>query len=159
MGWKIYGRRIESGELSDTSKFQTVKINKNTILKAVRTWIIINNDPTFTDLNMKIYSNNVISGENSPGSLLYTSTNVQAKADILTENNGARELWFEFDDVPMQENTYYNFVLNGTGYAYSLSSHLAWRVAWPDPVHDGYTPDALNAGIAPYCIYMVGSEY
>lgn len=160
MGWRVYGRVFESGELANTNKFQSMKMKRNLILRAVRTWVIFDNDPTFTDLNMKIYSNEVISGANTPVKLLHTSTNVQEKADIFTNNSACREIWFEFDDVPLQGETVYNFVLNGTGYVYSSNSLVAWRCAWPDPVYQaGFTPTAVNLGESPYELYAIGGEF
>jgi len=160
MGWKVFGREFLSGELANTNKFQSMKMKRNLILRAVRTWVILNNDPTFTNLNMKIYSNEVISGANTPVKLLHTSTNVQAKEDILSLNSGCKEIWFEFDDIPLHSETIYNFVLNGTGYVFSSNSHIAWRCAWPDPVYQaGFTPDAVNLGESPYAIYCIGGEF
>lgn len=159
-GWTVYGDPWESGELANTNKFQTIKYKDNIILKAIRTWVIVVNDPTFTNLTMKIYSNTVVSSDNTPVKLLYTSTNTLTKSEIITLANGVKEIYFTFDDVPMQEETLYNLVINGAGYVYSSSSHLAWMKAWPDPVYTaGYTPTSESLAVAPYQVYAIGGKF
>lgn len=160
MGWKVYANPFETGELSNTAKFQTVKFVEDKILLAVRTWIVLYNNPTFTNLNMKIYSNDDSSGANTPGMLLATSTNTQIKSDIITLENGAREIWFQFDYFPVNGEDKYNFVVNGDGYTYSDESHIAWMLAWPDPVYSAaYTPTFENLLVAPYQLYAVGGDF
>ena len=156
MTWTVWGDKFETGELSNTNMYCKIKFNQNLVLKGVRTWIILYNNPTFTDLNLKLYSNE----DNKPKSLLYTSTNVQKKEDIITEHNGAKEIYFDFNDVPLNGNDTYHFVMNGTGYVYSNDSHLAWMKAFPDPVYAaGYTPTFENMLNAPYQLYVIGGKF
>lgn len=155
MVWTVYGSIYENGsDLTDTTLFQPVKFPENTIVKGVRTWIILASDPTFTDLNMKVYSNREDSGDPAPGVLLHTSTDTRLKSEILTtEDNGVREIYFTFNDINLKANDTYHFVINGTGYSPTSSSFIAWRIAWPDPVYTAnYTPTANNISIAPYMI-------
>lgn len=161
-GWKVYGDPFESGELANTNKFVTAKFINNKILIGVRTWIICYNDPKFTSLNMKIYSNEVVGGLNTCKKLLYTSTNTILKSEIITLDNGAKEIYFDFNKIPINGDDRYNFVLSGSGYVYSSSSHIAWMKAFPDPVYaggSGYTPTMENMGVAPYHIYFIGGDF
>lgn len=160
MAWTVWGDDWESGQLSNTEKFQTMKFNKNTVLRAIRTWVIVINDPVFTDLNMKIYSNEIVSGDNTPVKLLHTSTDSRTKAEVHTLEHGVKEIYFTFNDVPLQSETFYNFVINGTGYVPTGSSYLAWMKAFPDPVYsNNFTPSLETLNIAPYQIYAIGSDF
>jgi len=159
MTWRIWCRPWDSGQLANTDIFQPVTPKKNIILIGCRTWIVAISDPTFTDLNMKIYSNDDNAAVDTPLELLATSTNSQAKADIITLDHGVKEIYFNFDNVSLQENTKYNFVMNGTGYVPTSSSFLCWRKAYPDPVYTaGYTPTKESLGVAPYEIYLIGGD-
>lgn len=156
MSSTVWGKPYASGELSDTTYYQTIRPKSDMILKAVRTWIIFYDNPTVTSFNMKIYSNTVDGPEeNNPSKLLHTSTNTLSKADIITENNGYREVYFEFANVNLQSLTYYNFVLNATGYSPSGDSHVAWRQGFPDPVYaTGLTIATTKLESFPFAIYF-----
>jgi len=147
MTWRIWAQEWQSGELSDTSKFFTFKMPSAKILLGIRTWIVVYNDPTFTDLNAKLYSDEIIGGLHTPKALIASSTKSITKAEVLTLDNGVREIPFTFDYIPLNADTFYNLVINGAGYSYSAGSHLAWRVSYPNPVYtDGITvvPESLS---------------
>lgn len=140
--------------------FQTIKPVDDIILRAVRTWVVVYNAPTFTNLSMKIYSNNTESGSNAPGVLLHSSTTQWNLADLTTEDNAVKEIYFEFPDVSLNGVDEYNFVVSADTYVYLESSHLAWRKAWPDPVYRAaYTPSRVNMGRAPFELYLVGAQF
>ena len=158
MAWKVWGDQLDTADLTSTNKSQAVTFGEDTILLAVRTWVIVYNDPPFTSLNLKIYSNEVISGANTPKKLLATSNNVQLKADVHTLSNGAKEIWFDFNFPVYNGADIYNLVLNGVGYAGSDASHLSWMKAFPNPVYpSGYTPAMETLPLAPYEIYFIGA--
>lgn len=161
MAWSIYASRWESGELDDTSQFQVIKPVKDIVLKAVRTWIVIYNAPTFSNLTMKIYANDKNVSADQPGALLATSSTQWNLADLTTENNAVKETYFEFDDFNMNGEDEYCFVMAADSYVYLASSHLAWRKAWPDPVYQAaYTPTIPNMGRAPFEIYLAnGADF
>ena len=165
MVWEVWGTEYESGELATSDVYQSTVPNKDIILIGVRTWVVLIDDPTFTDLNMKIYSNVLNdAGLNVPGKLLHTSTDVRTKAEILTaEDHGNKEIYFNFEDVPLDANTRYNFVLNGTGYVPVLgSSFIAWRNGFPDPYYNLNFDVPLTNGNEtkmPYALYFIGAEY
>jgi hypothetical protein len=47
----------------------------------------------------------------------------------------AKEIYFEFNYVPLQKDTTYHLVLNCDNYTYTDGAHMAWRKGWPDPVY------------------------
>lgn len=148
MVWTIFGYPYENAsDMTDTSIFQPVVIPDNIIVKGFRTWIAYQGDPTYTDINMKIYSN--LAG--SPAKLLHTSTDSRTKAEIqLVEDHGIKEIYFTFDDINLRSGDTYHVVLNGTGYSPTASSFLIWRAAWPDPVYTtNYTPTTSNLTLSP----------
>lgn len=158
MVWTVYGDQYENAsDLTDQSKFQPVIMPSNSIVIGCRTWVILVDDPTLTSLSMEIYSNRPDgSGDPQPGVLLHTSTNVQTKANILTDNSGNKEIFFNFNQVNLKGGDTYNFVLTGAGYSPTASSFIAWRIAWPDPVYTtNYTPTVENLGRAPKFISTV----
>lgn len=162
MGARVWGKPYDTGELADTTNYQPVKMNDNIILRGLRTWLIFYNDPTVTSFNMKIYSDTTSSSTPAGvGDLLWTSTNTLTKAQIITLENGYKEIYFDFDDVNLQENTWYNFVINATGYSpgASLSSHVAWRQAFPDPVYStNLDVEVATLNTFPFAIYFIGAE-
>jgi hypothetical protein len=158
MAWLVYGDDFSTSEMTNTAKFQPVTFGQDTVLVGIRTWIIIYNDPPFTSLNMKIYSNDATSGQNTPKKLLATSTNVQLKSAIHTLANGVKEIWFDFDYPVYNGADVFNLVINGVGYTGSVSSHIAWMKAFPNPVYSsGYTPSMLTIPYAPYEGYFIGA--
>ena len=93
---------------------------------------------------MKLYA----SRDSAPAGIIATSTSSWSKADLLTTySNGAKEIYFEFNYIPLQKDTTYHLVLNCSGYTYSDSNHMAWRKGWPDPIYDAPTvfPDLLKS--------------
>lgn len=160
MGHRVWADRFESGQLSNTDMFQTIKLGDNKIVIAIRTWLVIYNSPTFTNLKMHIYSNEVVSTDNTPRVLLATSTNSFNLSDITTYANAKREVYFKFNFVPFKDQDLYNLVMSADGYVYSESSHLAWVKGWPDPVYKtSFTPTFENLLIAPYEAYAIGGDY
>lgn len=156
MGWTVWADDFTVGDMSGVSKFQPVTFGKDLILRAVRTWIVVYDDPAFTSLNMKIYSNE---GSYTPKKLLATSTNVITKAELHTLPNAVKEIWFEFDYPVFNGNDVYNVVINGTGYAPTGDKHLAWMKGFPDPVYStAYVPAIETLPYAPYQLYFIGAD-
>ena len=158
MSYKVWGNKLDAPDLLGTSKYVTFKPNKNLVLRAVRTSFIVYNDPVFTNLNAKIYT---AGDNNAPGLLLYTSTDSRTKAEIHTRPNGDKSTYFTFADIPLQANTYYNVVVNGQGYIPTANSHLAWRLAFPDPVYRDplFTYGFSNLNRCPYDLHIIAGEF
>lgn len=160
MGWRVWGDDFTSSDFTSTNKFQTFKTNKDVVLKGFRTWVIVINDPIFTNMNAKIYSNEVRSGDNTPVKLLTTSTDSRSKAEVHTLEHGVKEIYFTFNDFPLQKDTLYNLVINGSGYSPTDSSYLAWMKAFPDAVYpNDFTVAWEKLYQSPYQVYMIGGEY
>lgn len=158
MGWRVWGSGWDSAdEIEGTSLYQPVVFNRDVVLRAARTWIIVVGDPVFDSLSMKIYSNRPVDSFDAPGKLLHSSTDTRAKAEIHTLANGVKEIFFTFADIPLKGTEVYNFVINGAGYVPAPNSHLAWMKGFPDPVYaTGYTPAIETINRAPFQIYFIG---
>lgn len=158
MGWRVWGDTYDStASMTDTTLFQPVIFNSNSIIRAARTWVIYFDDPVYTSLNMKIYSND----NNAPKKLLHTSTDVRTIAEIRESGTiaGVREIYFNFADINVKANDTYHFVINAVGYTPAGDSHLAWMKGFPDPVYaGGYTPAGETLVVAPYQLYFIGSN-
>lgn len=159
MGWRVWGDDFTTADMTGVTKAQAFVTNKNVVLRAVRTWFIVINDPVFTSINALIYSNDVVASANTPRDLIATSTDNRTKAELHSLAHGVKETYFTFDDVPLQENTTYNLVINAAGYTATDSSYLAWRKAFPDPVYPSdYTLAFETIGQSPYEIYLIAGE-
>lgn len=156
MAWTVYGDSYDT-DSAFTNGTKTIKFSpeKDSILRAVRTWLVFYNDPTFTNITMKLYYD----GAGSRGDLLASSTTTWTKAQILTLDNGVNEVYFEFDDRTLDSGNYYHLVLMGTGSSFSESSHIAWRTGYPDPVYkDGISVSFNNLLKFPYEFSLIGAE-
>lgn len=152
MTYSVFGQRFGSGELSSAAMFQPFKPVNDLVLRAMRTKIIVFNDPVFTDLNMKIYSDN----GGSPGELIHTSTTSRTKAQLHTQDNGVKETFFQFNDVPLKGGDTYHIVINGNGYSPTSNAYLAWMKAFPDPVNStGLTINQGELGIFPFFLAAI----
>ncbi len=132
MAWSIWADPLLSADMTGVSKFITFGTDSNCVMRAAKTWLVFNDVGAFTSMTMKLYA----SRDGAPAGLIATSTNSWGKADLLTtHDSGAKEIYFEFNYVPLQQNTTYHLVLNCSGYTYSDANHMAWRKGWPDPVY------------------------
>lgn len=155
--YPYYGKPFETADMTGTTMSIRMRPNDDTVLKAIRTWLIFNNySGVLTGLTCKIYSDNA---SQTPGALIATSTNSFSKANIITENSGVREIYFLFDEISLHTSTFYHFVLNATGYSYSSSAHIAWRHAYPDPVYQTNLPLTFESlAESPFFLTMIGAD-
>lgn len=160
MGWTVWGDDFTSADFTGVSKFQTFRPNKDIILKNIRTWFIFINDPIVTDISLKIYSNEVRSGDNTPVELIATSI-AKPKSELITLENGVKETGFEFaNTVSLGANTWYNVVVNGTGYTPSDTSYVCWKKAFPDPVYTtNFVASFEKLAKAPYQMYLISGDF
>jgi hypothetical protein len=92
--------------------------------------------------------------------LIHTSSNTLTKSEIITLENGVKEVYFNFDEPTFNGNDLYNVVINGTGYVPTVNSYIAWRQSFPDTVYGGYTPSFNTLHIAPYYMSsIIGAEF
>lgn len=152
-----YGKPFESADMTGTTMYIRMRPNDDTVLKAIRTWVIFNNySAALTGLQCKIYSDNA---SQTPGALIATSTNSFSKADIITETSGVKEIYFLFDEISLHTSTFYHFVLNASAYTYSSSAHIAWRHAWPDPVYRTNLPLTFESlAVSPFFLTVIGAD-
>jgi len=157
MARTYYGDPFETAELtSNQNKYIRFKPNSNIVLKALRTWLIFNDyTGTLTALVGKLYSDR----GGLPGALIASSTNSFNKADIITLASGIKEIYFNFNNLPLHSSSYYHLVLSASAYTYSDASHIAWRKAWPDPVYrTGVNTNFEGLGNAPYTLSIIGDD-
>jgi len=157
MSWSIYGNTYESdADLTNMIHTCRAKMNKDIFLRYVRTWVIFYDDPGIINLTMKIYYDE----NESKGDLLYSSSTTHTKAEMITLDNGAKDLYFQFADVELDGDNYYHFVLTGTSSGLSSSSYIAWKTSFPRPVYqDGFTQSSRNLPQYPYSLVIIGAEY
>lgn len=162
MTWRVYARPWETSELTDSSVYQPIKFPYNMTVRAVRIRLVFIGDPTFTSINCKVFKNATTTANPEPfGSALFTSSDSRTKAElVLLQDHGIKETYFEFDDVTFRKGVWYHFVINGSGYTYAESSHLAWMKVFPDPYYPAsYTPNAITIGSCPFAISFIGAKF
>ena len=156
MSWIVYADSFSSDNFNNFNLLQPVIFSENTVLNYARAWVVMYNAPSFTNLSMKIFSYNLSSLK---GGLLYTSTNAWTLPQITTEDNAIKEIYFEFNKIPLSKDNTYYFSIGGTGATFTSSSHVAWKKAYPDPIYTtNVNTTYTSMGTNPYEIYFVGSK-
>lgn len=162
MGRLVYGRPVETGaELtSGSSVYQPFKINKDLILIGMRHWIIFYDNPTVDNLRCSLYADDFSSGVHLPSTKIVESTKVWSKSEIITEANGHFEIYYDFPEIPLQENTYYHFVFNADTYSPSAGAHVAIMLGYPDWVYTtGITVAVTSLETSPYALSLIGADF
>lgn len=157
MSWTVYGDSYDtSDDLTNGTKSVRFKLNAKKIIRYIRTWLILYNDPGLTNVTMKIYADE----SESKGDLLYSSSTTHTKAEILTLDNGVKEVYFQFADIALDGDNWYHAVLVGTSTGFTASSHLAWKNSYPFPVYpDGFTNTYTNLPKFPYTFTLIGASF
>lgn len=156
--WLIYANSYDSdAEFSGATKTVRFKVNSpGGIVQYFRTWLIGFNDPQFTNITAKIYAD--VNG--SKGALLDNGNSVTTltKAQITTEVNFAKEVYFQFDNLSLDQHNWYHFALTGVSSGFTEDSHIAWRSSYPFPVYrEGLS--AANLAAYPFLVSVVGAEF
>jgi len=163
MGWEVYARPYYSeSDITTPTIYQPVQFQENAVVRAVRIWVVVYGDPAFTSLGMSIYSNNENTVSPTPVRSLLQSTNTFSKADVHTLDYAVKELYFEFSFANLRRSTWYHFVLTATGYSSpSTSSHIGWRVGYPDPNYapEGLTLSPTKVGNYPLSFYPIFARF
>jgi len=155
--WRVFGIPILTDDATSLNIFQKIKaINSDIIIRSMRSTIILNNNPSFTAITLKCYSDN----GGAPKALIQSATNSFTKAAVLTLNNGLKELYFNFNDLILKKNTVYHFVFLISGYTGNESSHIAWAHSFPDPVYQTNVEMSFEAMLrSPLRLYVAnGAE-
>lgn len=134
MAWTVYFDPILDADLTTTTgksiRFKTS--TKHRVMTHCQTGVCFSNVGAFSSLCLKLYSDR----DGNAGALIATSTNSYNKADVLeTYDNGIKFLVFTFENISLNKDTYYHFLLSASGYTFSESSFMGWIKAWPDPVY------------------------
>jgi hypothetical protein len=150
-----YGRALIGSELTGTISYQPIIGNSNIHLRAVKILVMIYGNPTISQLTAKIYSDRI----GVPFKELHQSTTFYEKSQITTENNGLKEIFFEFNDVSIQANTKYHVVFQANGYNGTDASHMALMTYFPDPAYiDGFTNNQTKLSVMPIHIVLIGAK-
>lgn len=152
---RMFGEWLATADFSGTPRvYQKFIPPQSMVITGCRTQIIVYNNPSFTSLSMKIYANR----SGSPAGLIATSTNSPTKAEITTLNHAWKEIYFDFASVGLKGGETYHFVLTGTGYTGTTSSHIAWKHSFPDPAYQTNVNMSLEkAGVSPFDITVFGA--
>ncbi|MEM5807963.1 MAG: hypothetical protein QW818_02420 [Candidatus Aenigmatarchaeota archaeon] len=158
MSWRVWGNKIENSEADGTDLKYSLRFraDKNRVIRAIRTWIILYGNPSFTNLRLSIYERQ----GNSAGKKIATSLNSYSPLQILsTHQNGVKGIWFEFADIAIQKNEWYHLQILMNGYSFSESSHVAWVKGFPDPEYrEGVSPITFEKlPIMSYRLAIIGS--
>lgn len=155
MSWQVKADWYSTSELNGISLHgQRVRFNRDIVLRGIRTWFVLYNDPVFTDLSLRIYSDR----SGSPGKLITTSSAV-TKAELISLANGCKEAFWELDLPTFKGTDWFHIVPVASGYTGTSTSHIAWRKGWPDAVYTtGLTPTYTNWPTQPYMIYFIGDD-
>lgn len=156
MGYRCWAERFVTADFSGAPVHSQKVIFTNSIsLKAIRTRLVVYNNPALTAISMRIYSN----VSSTPAQLIHTFTTTWSKNQITTYDNGARELYFEFTNpVHLVGGDSYYFVPWITGYTGTDLTHIGWVKAFPDPYFStGITQEAIQVNRYPYAIGFIGA--
>ena len=153
--WKVFGEKFETADAVGTRIHQPVKFHKNVALLATRAWMVFYNSNTWSNLTMKIYSDD----NGSPGNLIETSTTFWQPSELFTEAYAVKEMFFEWNKPVFKSEDVYHFVIGATGYAGSSPSHISWKKTFPDPpFKTGLTLTYEKLLTYPYDLTFVLSE-
>lgn len=160
MGTRVFARFAETTDLAPSAKviYQPFKTNQNMILRGMRYWVVVYNNPSFSGLTASVWSNNELTS--LPASKIADSTNSWQKSQLTSLANGFFEIYQTFDDVPLQEDTTYHFVFNCQSYTGTDASHIGFRIAYPRPVYtDGIDLSPTKINRIPYLLYLIGASF
>lgn len=157
MAYRVFGEELFTSHFSGSPVFyqKVIMPDYHAVLDGVKTSVIVYNNPSFTSLEMRLYSMK----NNSLRQLIATSE-VKTKAEIITESNGIRNVPFVFSTRrTLYANDYYGFVLWANGYTGDGSSHIAWMKDFPDPVNpEGLTVSYDYLIKFPYRLALIGER-
>lgn len=154
---RFLGRPILTADNSDPPAItQQFILQENTIIRAVRVYLINYNAPTYTGIKAKIYSVR----NNSAAKEIAESTNTVLPTDVaLVEDHSYREVYFEFNNPELIAGVSYQLGLIFENYTGTQASHLTWAMSYPDPPYPtGITQSGEKAANYPLHLTFIGSE-
>jgi hypothetical protein len=128
-----------------------------TKVKAISSWFVVYNSPSFTNFKMRIYADQL----GLPSDVLFEMDKSFIPGDLLTTHAyGLKEVRFDnANPIWLRANTRYHAVPFVTGAAFTASSYIAWVKGFPDPNTDPDNP-VTTVGIAtvPFYLAMIGAD-
>ncbi len=154
MSWRMIGKPILTADLPNAVFQRFRHPTKHVLVAGIQVPILLYNDPVFTNLELRIYSDSA----SSPKKLIATSTNVWTKAQLLeVQDHAIKFVGFSFDGVFLNSAEYYHLVLYPNGYTGTNASHIAWKSTYPDPQYrTGLTLQAANGDNHPLEFSIIG---
>lgn len=158
MSWLVYADSYDNdADFSGATKSVRFNLTNNTVVKYIRTSVILYNDPGLTNITASIYYDKT---DESKGDKIASSLTTHTKAEIITSLNGVVDLYFEFNEISLHNSGYYHFALHGVSSGFTDSSHLAWKTSYPDPVYDGGVSVVFsNLPKFPYTFVLIGDDF
>jgi len=155
---KKWAKTLETADLAGSTlgvfhKFRPLTNNK--ILRAIRSAFIIQNDPTFTHVKMRLYGINHLG---LPGALIAESNGGGLTPAQITSVQPVvfLDTWWEFDYLRLREDVWYFLVPYDPTYVKTDSAHLAWVKDFPDRIYPTNNPvNRFSAGIVPHGISYI----
>jgi hypothetical protein len=158
MSWRVWGEQLYTADFSGSLPVRSMPVvfDRDISLKAVRTWVVTYGSPVFTQLQLRLYSNQ----NAAPAQLIATFDKVWTLAEIQTGLSSAlKEIYFDVaKPLSLKEGDTYHLALWATGYTGTENSHIGWVAAWPKPPNTGFTATIENLAIAPYAASFIGVE-
>lgn len=155
MAQRVYADPFTTSNYTSHGIVQPTKFNKNIVLRTVRAWVVIVDDPTFTNIRCKIFSDD----NGNKGSLLETSSNSPTKSEIITLNSGIKEIGFSFNDIVLHGDDTFYFGLGGDGASFTDAKFIAMRRQWPDPYYTtGLDVTFVSQAKSPFSFYFEGAD-
>lgn len=157
MTWSMYATPLTASDIS-----VGFTVPRNIILRGIRIRLLANNNPTYTSMTSEISSRNLDThpaGTIPPYSPIAVSSTSYTKAQFQTLPNAMKDIYFEFPEVSLAADVPYIFYLRLTGYTFSDASHLAWLLAWPDPIPQDVVVTRERLSLATYYMYFIGAEF
>lgn len=156
MTWRVIAESFATADMSNQRVYQPMTPPNNIVVSGALTQIAIVDDPAFTTLTLKLYSNQ----GGAPGSLIATATCPYSKAQIHTLDHALKRIPFLFTtDQTLRGGETYHWVLNGTGYTGADQSYIGWVHGYPDPEYQTNVDMSFEAqGISPFRVILLGAR-
>ena len=145
-----------SGIPTATQKFNSEALTEDYLLKGITLGVIFYNDPAFTNISVEIWSDR----SGSAQKLIATSHTFSKAECLVVEDHAFRTLGFSFDSaIPLRAQTAYHIFLRASGYTGTDSSHIAVKLAYPDPQYGSLiTKNAAKGAQHPFDFCITSSD-
>lgn len=157
MSWRAFGETLSTADMSGTPvQFQPITPTRNRVIKAIRSTLVLFNDPLFTSAQMHIYAmNGSVLGD------LLGASQARTKSSMHSLSHAIKSYYFEFETMPsLRSGVTYAIALKLNGYTGNDASHVAWvRELAPFMDHEVGTIENVNINEAPFSVEFVGDRF